>query len=55
MIRAQTNQWRVAVVLSSGAYAVTDPDRYADRAAAERAALRAHAAKPFLNFVAVEA
>jgi hypothetical protein len=49
----QKGEWRVAVLLSSGAVAVTDPQKYSNEASAFLSAKRQHHDKPFLNFVAV--
>lgn len=50
---AKDGAWRVAVLLDDNSTCVTDPAKYASQAAATLAAIAAHRAKPFMNFVAV--
>lgn len=52
---AANGNWRVGVLASDGQVYITDPDRYASEATATLAAIRAHAAKPFMNYTVVRA
>lgn len=45
--------WRVAVRLDDDRVCITDPSKYANEATATLAAIAAHNAKPFMNYVAV--
>ena len=52
---APNGDWRVAVLLNNGRVCITDKTKYANEATATLAAIAAHRAKPFMNFVAVRA
>lgn len=52
---ADDGNWRVAVLLADDRISITDPSKYANEATATLAAIAAHRAKPFMNFVAVRA
>lgn len=52
---AANGAWRVAVLLADDRVCVTDPSKYASEASATLAAIAAHNAKPFINYVAVRA
>mgnify|MGYP000930807707 CR=1 FL=1 len=51
----QNGEWRVAVLLDDDRICITDPAKYASEATATLAAIAAHHAKPFMNYVAVKA
>ncbi len=46
-------KWQVVVLMENGNTATTDPHLYTSEADATIAAKRAHAYKPFLNYVVV--
>lgn len=50
---APNGEWRVAVRLADDRVSITDPYKYANEATATLAAIAAHRAKPFMNYVAV--
>lgn len=52
---APNGEWRVAVLLKDDRVCITDKTKYANEATATLAAIAAHRAKPFMNFVAVRA